>query len=172
MSMVLDNGRISQLYKLLFDEIKRIQFDRTLDARDKSFLVESLKEQIGRIEHHELGETCPCTDTDFVETGRRGIAAFVLKCRIGKPMRTYEREVHLGLSEAVTKAKGYTIPLMIETTEIDEWSRKIGVFRDMEWANTGLKREGISKDEWIKFHHDIRNLDIDIALRTFFKGKS
>lgn len=154
--------RQERYYTLLFNLIDKIKLQPNLDYRDKNFLIETLKEIIGRIEHHELGPDCPATDIDFLETSYGRIVAIVLKSRSQKPPTNYEKEKSLIVANALH------VPLFIEYSEINEKTRQVGRRKTIEWLQKALVLINIDKKQWQEFHHFIRQEPSEIQLIAYF----
>lgn len=168
MSRCLDQTRINRMYKIIFDLISEVNSNHDLELVDSVFLTETLKEELCRVEHHELGPSCPGMDIDFIETSWGQIAAVTLKCRDKKPLRPYDRGKALIISEALAEHYKRPVPLLIESLRIDTENRTVGITRDIEWANKRIKRLNIDKETWKKFQKFIRNFPSESDLYCFF----
>jgi len=160
----INKERIERYYNLLFDLIEKTKRRVDLNERDKNFLIETFKEQLGRIEHHELGPYCPATDIDFVESSHYDIVAIVLKCRENSPT-IYEQEIALKISQALE------VPLFIEYSEINEKTRTVGKMKNILWLNKGLRLINLNKHEWQEFHQFIRQKPSETQLVQFFNQR-
>lgn len=159
----VDEERRKRYYDLLFDEINSILRKHDLTQRDKNFLIQTLKEIMGRVEHHELGPGCPATDIDFLETSYGKIVALVLKCRLEKHATDYERDKALQVSKALN------VPFFIEYVEIDEKQRTVGKRRHIEWVNEAITLKDVNKEKWQQFHLLIRRPASRHTLLKFFE---